>query len=142
MNATETLQFVDTNVLIYAHDPSAGPKYDKARTLINNLWRSGGGCLSIQVFQEFYTNATRKLARPLSPELAIQIITDLGRWQVHRPNVNDVIEAIHLHTRRQISFWDAMILTSARILDCQTVWSEDLNAGQNYEGITVRNPFD
>ena len=141
MSATEQKQFVDTNVLIYAHDPSAGPKYDKARALINDLWRSGAGCLSIQVFQEFYTNATRKLARPLSPELAIQIITDLSRWQVHRPNVSNVIEAIHLHSRRQISFWDAMILTSARQLGCQTLWSEDLNAGQNYEGIEVRNPF-
>ena len=89
----------------------------------------------------FYTNATRKLARPLSPELAIQIITDLSNWQIHRPNVSDVIEAIQLHTRRQISFWDAMILTSARQLGCQTLWSEDLNAGQNYEGIDLRNPF-
>jgi predicted nucleic acid-binding protein len=93
------------------------------------------------VFQEFYTNATRKLTRPLAPELAVQIISDLSQWQIHRPNVGDVIEAIHLHTRRQISFWDAMILTSARRLGCQTLWSEDLNAGQNYEGIEVRNPF-
>ena len=75
MSATEQRQFVDTNVLIYAHDPSAGPKYDQAKALINDLWRSGAGCLSIQVFQEFYTNATRKLARPLAPELAVQIIT-------------------------------------------------------------------
>lgn len=141
MNATEQRQFVDTNVLIYAHDPSAGPKYDKARLLMNDLWRSGAGCLSIQVFQEFYTNATRKLARPLSPELAVQIITDLSRWHIHRPKVNDVIEAIHLHSRRQISFWDAMILNSAQQLGCQTLWSEELNAGQNYGGIEVRNPF-
>lgn len=141
MSATEQRQFVDTNVLIYAHDPSAGPKYDQAKALINDLWRSGAGCLSIQVFQEFYTNATRKLARPLAPELAVQIISDLSHWQVHRPNANDVIEAIHLHTRSQISFWDAMILTSARRLGCQTLWSEDLNAGENYEGIEVRNPF-
>ncbi len=141
MSVTEQRQFVDTNVLIYAHDPSAGPKYDRARELINDLWRGGTGCVSIQVFQEFYANATRKLARPLAPELAIQIIADLSHWQVHRPNVNDVIEAIHLHTRRQISFWDAMILTSARRLGCQTLWSEDLNTGQNYEGIEVRNPF-
>lgn len=65
MSATEQRQFVDTNVLIYAHDPSAGPKYDRARGLINDLWRSSTGCVSIQVFQEFYTNATRKLASPL-----------------------------------------------------------------------------
>ena len=141
MSATEQRQFVDTNILIYAHDSSAGGKHDKAKALVNELWQSGDGCLSIQVFQEFYVNVTRKLAIPLSPEAAIEIITDLSTWQVHSPNASDLIDAIGLQTRRQISFWDAMILTSARQLGCRTLWSEDLNAGQNYEGVEVRNPF-
>ena len=141
MSATEQRQFVDTNILIYAHDSSAGVKHDKAKALLNELWRSGDGYLSIQVLQEFYVNVTRKLAIPLSPELAIEIITDLSAWRVHSPKASDLIDAIGLQTRRQISFWDAMILTSARQLGCQMVWSEDLNAGHNYEGIEVRNPF-
>ncbi len=141
MSATEQRQFVDTNILIYAHDSSAGVKHDKAKALLNELWRSGDGYLSIQVLQEFYVNVTRKLAIPLSPELAIEIITDLSTWRVHSPKASDLIDAIGLQTRRQISFWDAMILTSARQLGCQMVWSEDLNAGHNYEGIEVRNPF-
>ena len=141
MSATEQRQFVDTNILIYAHDSSAGVKHDKAKALLNELWRSGDGYLSIQVLQEFYVNVTRKLAIPLSPELAIEIITDLSAWRVHSPKASDLVDAIGLQTRRQISFWDAMILTSARQLGCQMVWSEDLNAGHNYEGIEVRNPF-
>ena len=141
MSATEQRQFVDTNILIYAHDSSAGVKHDKAKALLNELWRSGDGYLSIQVLQEFYVNVTRKLAIPLSPELAIEIITHLSTWRVHSPKASDLIDAIGLQTRRQISFWDAMILTSARRLGCQTLWSEDLNTGQNYEGIEVRNPF-
>jgi predicted nucleic acid-binding protein len=141
MSATEQRQFVDTNILIYAHDSSAGVKHDKAKALLNELWRSGDGCLSVQVFQEFYVNVTRKLPIPLAPELAIEIITDLSAWPVHSPKTSDLIDAIGLQTRRQISFWDAMILTSARQLGCQTLWSEDLNTGQKYEGIEVRNPF-
>lgn len=134
-------QFVDTNILIYAHDLSAGPKHDRARGLLQTLWRERAGGLSIQVFQEFYVNVTRKVAHPLSPESAAQIIADLSVWQIHQPDTNDVLEAIRLQGRLQLSFWDAMIMTSARRLGCEIVWSEDLSHGQVYEGVEVRNPF-
>lgn len=136
-----SLQFVDTNVLIYAHDRSAGSKHERARTLLKELWDSRSGCLSIQVLQEFYVNITRKVTNPLSPEAAAAIITDLSAWQIHRPDVSDLIEAIRLQTRLQLSFWDAMIIASANRLGCHTVWSEDLNAGQTYGQTIVRNPF-
>jgi len=134
-------QFVDTNVLIYAHDRSAGPKHERARGLLQELWRERTGCLSIQVLQEFYVNVTRKVAAPLSPEAAAQIIADLAVWEVHRPDVSDVLEAIRFQTSLQLSFWDAMILTSARQLGCRVLWSEDLSAGQAYDTVTVRDPF-
>jgi predicted nucleic acid-binding protein len=134
-------QFVDTNVLIYAHDLSAWPKHEQARVLLQELWRERTGCLSIQVLQEFYVNVTRKVAAPLSPEAAAQIIADLSVWEVHRPDVSDVLEAIRLQTTLQLSFWDAMILTSARQLGCRILWSEDLRAGQAYNTVTVRDPF-
>jgi predicted nucleic acid-binding protein len=140
MNANP-LQFVDTNVLIYAQDLSAGAKHDRARELMAQLWTDRAGGLSIQVFQEFYVNVTRKVAQPITPEAAAQIIADLAVWQVHRPDVSDVLEAIRLQTSLQLSFWDALILTSAHRLGCNIVWSEDLNAGQDYEGVEVRNPF-
>jgi predicted nucleic acid-binding protein len=135
-------QFVDTNVLVYAHDSSAGSKHERARTLLQALWRDRTGGLSIQVLQEFYVTTTRKVARPLTPEASAQIISDLAVWQVHRPDVNDVLEAIQLQARWQISFWDAMILTSARKLGCALVWSEDLGSGVDYAGVLVRNPFE
>jgi len=136
------LQFVDTNILIYAHDRSAGVKHDRARALLLDLWQDRAGGLSIQVLQEFYVNVTRKVARPLSPESAAQIIADLSVRQIHRPDTNDILEAIRLQTRLQLSFWDAMILTSARRLGCATLWSEDMSHGQQYEGVTAINPFE
>ena len=141
MSEPSHLQFVDTNILIYAHDHSAGDKHVRARDLIRTLWQSGEGCLSIQILQEFYVNVTQKVAKPLTSEVAAQIIADLSAWQVYRPGVEDVLDAIRLQGRYQISFWDAMIVSSAIQLDCQTIWSEDLNPGQVYDTVTVVSPF-
>ncbi len=141
MSGTKQLQFVDTNILIYAHDRSAGPRHQRAKVLIQELWESGGGCLSIQVLQEFYVNVTRKVAHPLRPESAAQLIADLSVWAVHRPSVDDVLYAIRLQNRFQLSFWDAMIVASALQLGCQTLWSEDFNPRQTYEHLSVVNPF-
>ena len=141
MSELRNLQFVDTNVLIYAHDRSAGQKHTRARELMRELWQSGEGCLSIQVLQEFYVNVTRKVARPLAAEAAAQIIADLAVWRIHRPGVEDVLDAIRLQSRYQMSFWDAMVIASAIQLGCQTLWSEDLNPGQAYDQVTVANPF-
>ena len=111
------------------------------RALLAELWDSQAGCLSIQVLQAFYMNITRKVARSLEPTDARQIVADLSHWRVHSPTVNDVLEAIALQQRHGLSFWDAMIVTSAIQLGCATVWSEDLNAGQDYDGARVANPF-
>jgi predicted nucleic acid-binding protein len=141
MSEARHLQFVDTNVLIYAHDRSAGRKHSRAQELIRELWQTGEGCLSIQVLQEFYVNITQKVAQPIAPVLAAQLITDLSVWQVHRPAVEDVLDAIRLQERHQLSFWDAMIIASALQLGCQTIWSEDLNPGQVLDQVTIENPF-
>ena len=141
MTDGEPLQFVDTNVLVYAHDQSAGEKHKRARQLIGVLWENQTGCLSIQVLQEFYVNVTQKVARPLKPEVAGQIISDLAVWQIHEPGVADVLDAIRLQSRYQLSFWDAMMLASAAALGCKIVWSEDLNPGQQYDQVFVSNPF-
>ena len=134
-------QFVDTNVLIYAHDVSSGFKHERAVALLETLWSSRTGHLSIPILQEFFVTVTQKLPKPLSPERAIQIIGELAVWEVHRPDVDDVLDAIQLHQRYQLSFWDAMVLNSAVQLGCETLWSEDLNPGQQYSGVLVRNPF-
>jgi predicted nucleic acid-binding protein len=134
-------RFVDTNILLYAHDSSAGAKQDQARTLVEQLWESRDGCLSVQVLQEFFVNVTRKIARPLSAEMAKEIVADFSRWHMHVPAADDVLHAIGIHQRAEISFWDAMIVRSAAEMDCAVLYSEDLNPGQEYSGVRVENPF-
>lgn len=141
MGADLRREFVDTNVLVYAHDVSAGSKHTRAKHLLAALWAGGNGCLSTQVLQEFYVNITRKVPRPLSQEIARQRIEELSTWLIHSPTPEDVIEAIRRQQTSQLAFWDAMILISAARLDCHTVWSEDLNAGQVIAGATVKTPF-
>ena len=141
MSEPRSLQFVDTNILIYAHDISAEEKHIRAKELMLDLWQSGEGCLSIQVLQEFYVNVTQKVSKPLSTEAAAQIIADLSVWEVHCPIVEDVLDAARLQQRYQISFWDAMILASALQLGCHVLWSEDLNPGQAYDQVEVQSPF-
>lgn len=141
MSAELQREFVDTNVLVYAHDTSAGPKHARAKQLVSGLWANGNGCLSIQVLQEFYVAITRRVSRPLDPETARRRIEDLSYWLVHSPVAADVLEAIRLHQAARLSFWDAMVLTSASRLNCRTIWSEDLNAGQIVAGVAVRSPF-
>lgn len=141
MSAESGFQFVDTNILVYAFDQSAGTKHTKANALLQMLWRSGQGCVSIQVLQEFYVTVTRKIKPSLSVLTAKQIIKDLRGWQIHRPTVEDILGAIASQERYDISFWDALILRSAEQLGCVVVWSEDLNAGQRYNNIVVHNPL-
>ena len=134
-------QFVDSNILVYAYDLAQGEKHMQAKALLLSLWESGLGCASIQVLQEFYVNVTRKSKFPLSPEQATQVIEDFSDWTVHRPGIKDVVSAIELHHRYQISFWDAMILQSARQSGCSILWSEDLSDSQEYGEVRVINPF-
>jgi len=133
--------FVDTNVLVYAHDTSAGAKRTTAAALVERLWESGHGRVSIQVLQELFVNLTRKLPRPLDTDAAANVVEDIARWTLHAPDAEDVLAAIRLHERYRISFWDAMIVRSAAALGCETLLSEDLNAGQRYGGVLVVDPF-
>jgi predicted nucleic acid-binding protein len=134
-------QFVDTNVLVYAHDVTAGDKNRRARALLEELWDTREGCVSVQVLQEFFVTTTFKIPKPLDVPTATQIIADLARWHVHAPAAPDVLAAIDIHQRTGASFWDAMILRSAKELGCLTLHSEDLNPDQADVGVQVSNPF-
>lgn len=134
-------QFVDTNVLVYAYDPSAGERHDRAEHLIRDLWNQGTGCLSIQVLQEFHVTITRKVARPVTAEASARIVADLAQWTVHRPGPMDVVDAIRLQNQHQLNYWDAMILQSARQLGCERIWTENLNDGQWIGSVQVTSPF-
>jgi predicted nucleic acid-binding protein len=137
-------EFVDTNILIYVFDATAGNKRNIEIELITRLWMDRTGCVSLQVLQEFYVASTRKLI--LAPEQALLQVSRLGRWRVHRPSVEDVMEAIELHRRHSVSFrdgliWDGLILRSAHASRCSVLWSEDLSSGQRWGNLEVRDPF-
>jgi predicted nucleic acid-binding protein len=141
MSADVARAFVDANVLVYAHDASAGKKKTAAEQLLANLWETGRGCLSVQVLQEFFVTVTRKVADPLSPAEAAARIRDFRAWTVFAPNLDDVLHAIALHEEWQVSFWDAMVIHAAAELGCDVLWTEDLNDGQTVQGVRIRNPF-
>jgi predicted nucleic acid-binding protein len=141
MSAEPAREFVDTNVFVYAYDRDAGAKSVQARELVAGLWRSGQGCLSLQVLQELFVTITRKVPKPMPAAGATSLIEDLSQWTLHEPVRTDLLAAIDLHRKKRVSLWDALILQSARQLGCRTIWSEDLNAGQVFGAIRVRNPF-
>ncbi|HEU0190768.1 MAG TPA: PIN domain-containing protein [Mycobacterium sp.] len=135
------MDFVDANILLYAYDAAAGEKQEVAGTLVDRLWRERRGALSVQVLQEFYVNATRKITKTMDPDIAVDTLKNLAQWRVHSPLPDDVIAAATLSSRHRLSFWDAMIVRSAAELRCDTLWTEDLNDGQVIEGVQVSNPF-
>lgn len=139
--SAEGRAFVDTNVVAYAYDTTSEVKRTLALPLVQDLWASRRGCLSIQVLQELFVTLTRKLAEPLEVEIARRVTRTMSHWTVHAPSVADVDAAVGLHSRYRISFWDAMIVQSAAQLGCDILYSEDLNAGQRYDGVLVVDPF-
>jgi predicted nucleic acid-binding protein len=135
------MQFVDTNIVLYAYDTSQAGRHSIARELVGRLGRERIGALSVQVLQEFYVNAVSKIEKRLTPSQARDRIRVLSRWTVHEPVAADVIAASTISEAHQISFWDAMIVRSAAASGCELLWSEDLNDDQVIAGVRIQNPF-
>jgi predicted nucleic acid-binding protein len=133
--------FVDTNILIYAHDLDAGVKRERAMAKLRELWDSGTGRLSVQVLQEFYVNVTQKLTTPVARSTAREVIKTYGIWVHHATTVETVTRATELAELARISFWDALIVASAEEVDAEELLSEDLNDGQAIAGIKIVNPL-
>lgn len=133
--------FVDTNILIYAHDLDAGSRHDIAAVLIEDLWENENGVISTQVLQEFYVNVTRKIKKPLPQARARGIIENYLAWHVEVNEPDIVIRASEIEERHLLSFWDAMIVASACRAKVDKILTEDLNHGQRIEGVLVENPF-
>jgi predicted nucleic acid-binding protein len=133
--------FVDTDILVYAHDKSTGIKYERARALIEHLWNSGNGVLSTQVLQELCINIRRKAANPLSVAELRRLIREYSTWEVVTNTSESVIGALEIETRYQTSFWDALILQAAEDAGATILYSEDLATGQRYGTIEVVNPL-
>jgi predicted nucleic acid-binding protein len=140
-NCTTVPSFVDTNILVYAEDRNAKAKHEAARDLVIELWEKRDGVLSIQVLQEFYVTATRKLKKPLTAAKAQEIVHEYLTWTVIENTGRLLTAALELHQRAQLSFWDAMVVQAALEANCDRLYSEDLNPGQRYGSVVVVNPF-
>ncbi|HEV7217380.1 MAG: PIN domain-containing protein [Terriglobales bacterium] len=133
--------FVDTNILIYAHDHSTGLKHERARALLEQLWDSARGVLSTQVLQELCINLRRKIARPLPVEEVRQLVQDYLTWEVVTNSPESVLRALEIEVRYKISFWDALILQAAEQSGAAILYSEDLATSQKYGDVKVVNPL-
>jgi predicted nucleic acid-binding protein len=134
-------RFVDTNILVYAHDRSAGVRHKRAQNLIEQLWNSGQGVLSAQVLQELCVNLRHKIQPALVADEVRRLIEDYLSWEIVVHTADSVIEALEMEQRHKISFWDALIVQSALTSGAAVLYSEDLAAGQRYGPIRVINPL-
>jgi predicted nucleic acid-binding protein len=133
--------FVDTNILMYAHDSAAGAKHELAKELVEELWRTRSGVVSTQVLQELCVNLRRKAGRPLNAKATREIVADYLSWQVVMNSGESILEAIDLEERYDISFWDALVIHAAQASGAQVLYSEDFSDGQVYGSVRVVNPL-
>ena len=133
--------FVDTNILMYAHDTAAGAKHVRSRALVEELWRDRTGVVSTQVLQELCVNLRRKAARPIDVKATREIVADYLTWQVIVNSGESILAALDLEERYQISFWDALVVQSAQTAGADVLYSEDLSDGQHYGSVRVINPL-
>jgi predicted nucleic acid-binding protein len=132
--------FVDTNILIYAHDVDAAEKHQIAKQILQDLWNQRTGALSTQVLQEFYVNVTRKIPSPLSKESARAVVSSYIIWSVDTTS-QELSAAFRIEDEARIGFWDALIVAAALKAGADRILSEDLNHGQSISGVLIENPF-
>lgn len=133
--------FVDTNILIYAHDRSTGVKHRRAQLLTEQLWNSGRGVLSTQVLQELCINLRRRAGNPLPMDEVRRLVREYSTWEVVTNTPESVLRALDTEMRYKISFWDALILQAAEDAGTPILYSEDLATGQCYGSVEVVNPL-
>ena len=133
--------FVDTNILVYAHDLDAGDKHSLAGDIVSELWESRNGVLSTQVLQEFYVTLTRKVSSTLSKLEARKLVQKYSNWHVVLNDPLIIVQASEIEESYNLSFWDALIVSAAYSQNVPMILTEDLNHGQIIEGILIENPF-
>ena len=133
--------FLDTNIIVYAHDRSSGEKHVVAREIMDYLWETRKGLISVQVLQELFVCVTKKIAKPLPIKNAKLLLEYLSNWDVI---VNDkfiTLKAIDFQEKHQFSFWDSLIIQAALQGQASLLLSEDLPDGQVVEDLKILNPF-
>jgi predicted nucleic acid-binding protein len=131
--------FLDTNVLVYADDKGAPARRRRALELVAEHLRAGTGVVSLQVLQEYFVAATRRLG--VDPATARRKVELLSELDVAVPDVSDVLAAIDLHRLHGFSFWDALIFRTAKQAGCTVLYSEDFQDRRELDGVRVVNPF-
>jgi len=137
----ESLTFVDTNILAYAHDQTEMSKQSVAAALLESLWQTRTGVISTQVLQEFYVVATRKFRPALTRAYTRALVAAYSEWTLVQVDAPLIIEASDLEERHQLSFWDGLILASARRAGASRIVSEDFQTGRRLAGVRIENPF-
>ena len=135
------LIFVDTNVFVYALDAAAGTRHTAARQWTKALWQSRRGRVSVEVLQELYVTLTRKLKPGLAPDAAQVEVRALLPWAPIEINPSILERAWHIESRFQLSWWDSLIVAGAQAGSCRYLLTEDLQDGQDIEGLLVISPF-
>lgn len=136
---SEDKVFLDTNVLVYGLDNSSPRKRDKARALLRSTGQAGLGVISTQVMQECYVAGTRKLG--VDPVVMKGIVASLRHLEVVVVDPVMVQDGIDCAILNQLSFWDGLIIAAAASAECETLWTEDLSAGQTINGVRIEDPF-
>jgi predicted nucleic acid-binding protein len=131
--------FFDTNVLVYADDKAAPAKQRRALELVAEHRRAGTGVLSLQVLQEYFVTVTRKLL--VDARIARRKAELLAEFDVAAPELADILAAIDLHRLHGLSFWDALVVRSAKQAGCRVLLTEDFQHGREMEGLRIVNPF-
>ena len=133
---------VDTNVLVYAYDPSDGAKRERAIAVLERLGASQLGALSPQILGEFFVTVTRKIPSPLTSAQAERSLTNYVRsWAVLDLTSAIVLEAVRGLQRHNLSYWDALVWSTAKLNQVPYVLSADFTDGILLEGVRFLNPF-
>jgi predicted nucleic acid-binding protein len=133
--------FVDTNILVYCFDDADPEKKRKAVRVMENLWETSRGVLSLQVLKEFFVTVTEKLASKMNFRDAKAAVMDLLSWNIFYETRSSLEKTLEIVQRHRLSLWDANILSAAILSNCKTVYSEDLQHNRVVEGIRIVNPF-
>jgi predicted nucleic acid-binding protein len=133
--------FVDTNILVYAHDADAGAKHRRAQEVVEELWDSRRGVISTQVLQELCLNVRCKYRRPFSRKETQILVESYMKWEVVVNDVTSIVQALTSEERYKVSFWDALILQAAESAGVDVLLSEDFASNQSYGSVRVKNPF-
>ena len=133
--------FVDTNILVYCFDDADPAKKKKAMQIMDGLWETSKGVLSLQVLKEFFVTVTEKLANKMDFRDAKAAVIDLLSWNIFYETRSSLERTFEIIQKHHLSLWDANIISAAILSDCNTVYSEDLQHNQTIEGVRIINPL-